>query len=149
LSDERREEFLERSVVNYSLVRKSEKFMGAGDRILIDARQLIYLFTRPVFYYHAIDQAQIVARNVEADPKVFLNQLRRQRVTMLLIRWPVGSSKEPSDLANAAQVLADRGCAREIESMSTISFASRSMKDVDTIVPATLYRLTEDGCQLL
>ena len=147
LSGEGREAFLQRTVSQYDFIKPTEQFMGADDRVLIDQRQLVYLFSKRIFYFHYAGQSQVVARNVANEPARFLAELRALNITHLLVPLPVGTNAEPSDLATAADALVAVGCAVPIQSMVAQTFGSRTLASGSaTPVKGTLYKLTADGC---
>ncbi len=148
-SGESREAFLLRSVPYYEYVAPTEAEMGPDDRVLIDQRQLAYLFDRPVFYYHDVTQAMVVARNARQNSGRVMSQLRKERITLLLVSSPVGTNPLPSDLALAAHELEAAGCARSVANLSGRPFGSRTLHVGESVhAPAALYRITEAGCRL-
>ena len=148
-SGEGREAFLRRSISFYDFVPGTESVMNPGDRVLIEFRQLNYLFTKPVFYFHNVLQAQVVARTAKAEPAAFLKQLRSQHITLLLVAWPQGTNSNPSDLAIAADTLLLAGCLVPERSLSAAPIGSRTLKgNFYAPIPATLYRVKEDSCRL-
>lgn len=151
-TNESREDFLRRSVSYYDFVPSVEREMTDKDRVLIEFRQLNYLFNKPIFYYHDVLQSEISARDGLTDPAKFLYQLKAKHVTLLLVAWPIGSRSEPSrpsDLATAAHRLASFGCLRMVRELTATPIGSRTLTTL-SVPPGTagLYRLIDDGCRL-
>lgn len=148
LSRESREAFLTRNVPNYGLVASVEAATTAQDRILVDQRQLIYLFDRDVFYYHMLDQAQISLGVAGDDPEKAFRQLRTQGITHVLAR--TDGTLDLTSVAGAMDILVERGCAIRSRELIGAAFSSRTLSgDHAMRVPAILFRLKDEGCRLV
>lgn len=147
VTGESRAAFLARNVPFYDVIAPVEAALTSGDRVLVDQRQLLYLFDVPVFHYHQLDQAQVRFEGAEKDPAGLLRQLRGQRITHLLIVQPAPDGR--GDLARASAVLAARGCAARVREFTGTAFASRTLAHGEgQSLPVALYALKEAGCPL-
>lgn len=149
MQGETRAAFLERSVTNFGFISPAESKMKPEDRILINERQLVYLFDRPVFYYHDFDQNQIVARNAASEPARFLRELNAQKITMLLVSVSTETLAAAGDLGSGVEALVAQGCAENLGAVTARSFGSRTLDAVSAgLASAAIYRLTPLHCRL-
>lgn len=145
---ESRAAFLARNVPLYDVVAPVEATMRTDDRVLVDQRQLIYLFDKPVFYYHWLDQAEIRFGEAMRDPRSLLDALRAHRITRLLVMRPLPAAGNPGDLQRAAARLESLGCAVRIRDVTGTSFDSRTLRGpAGAAVPGAVYALKEEGCR--
>jgi len=148
-SGETRDEFLDRSVAYFGFIAPTEAAMSENDRVLTDRRQLIYIFNHSVFYYHVFNQNQVVPEKAQNDLKGFLDQMRRERITLLIIDDPIEGVSPSPHLARAVAWLEAAGCARNVKKISGIPLSSRTLGITSgQSASATLYRLTDKDCRL-
>jgi len=143
LAGENRASFLTRNVQNYGFIAPAQAATTSRDRILVDQRQLIYLFDRDVFYYHILDQVQVRLDLVRHDPTTVLRQLRAQKISHILVR-----TDDPLN-AGAMDTLVAEGCAARVQDLIGQTFRSRTLADDQgQKALAALFRLKDEGCRL-
>jgi hypothetical protein len=124
MAGESREAFLERNVPGYGLVPWLNANLGAGDRVALAQRQLLYLIEGPTFLAHPTLQALVDLTPGAADPARFHSQLAGLGITHIAVRR---RAAEASALERLTRALADRGCAHTVHRIEARSFASRTL----------------------
>ncbi len=146
ISGEDREAFHERTVTGYGPVSWINASLGAGDRLALTERQLVYLIEVPTFVAHPVQQALVDLATPARDAGRFFRQLRSQGVTHLLVRH---SNDDRSAFTMLARTIEGAGCANRLATLETRTFASRTLPElISTTGRADVLALTANGCPL-
>ncbi|MEK9754505.1 MAG: glycosyltransferase family 39 protein [Rhodospirillaceae bacterium] len=146
-----REAFLRRNLSEYGAVAQASKLLGPGDRLLVSTRQLVYQFDVPVFYANQYQQdiVGIHARIVEPDR--LWHQMRRQKITHMLVPYTEDSEIPKSPERKYARVFHDllsQRCLAVVTEIAANYMTSRTLPGLGMQKNRlTLVRLTPQTCR--
>ena len=151
VSDEKREQFLTRTVAAYEPVPWINANLSSKDKILIINRQLTYHIDIPVLMANGLGYAIVALRMTTQDPPRFLSQLRDQGVTHLLspLRPARLEADLGGDLGKFAQSLVSAGCAKIVSKFDIAVRPSRTLSTKPEITyPMGVIAIIDPSCPL-
>jgi len=152
LSRESRMEYLERNVGLAFAVTWANANLPDTAKIMINARQWLYLLDRPTLFVTKVQAAEVEVRPDNADVSIFWRQMRRHEITHAIL--PNAdlslrtSDQDPLYLLMAGVVAT--GCGRIVETLTgPDAVISRTMGNRgDRMVHVPVVELVPTGCPL-
>jgi hypothetical protein len=147
-SGESREAFLERNVARYAPVPWINAHLGAGDRILVTERQLVYHLEVPSYTASQRYQYLVDLLPGSSSPERFLGELERLGITHLLVVPSLAgfASGErhflTDELLTYTSALVASGCARIVHSEVMTAPHSRTLQWQTSEVSSDVVQLT-------
>ncbi|MEO5374898.1 MAG: hypothetical protein H7840_11555 [Alphaproteobacteria bacterium] len=136
VSGETREAFHARAVTHSAVVPWINANLTPADRLLLLERQLVYLIEVPTFFALNATQVEVGTGEDDRDTALFLEQLRRRRITHILSVMDEGSR---GGLPYLTHALIRAGCAKvrrvfEIETMQSRTLPGLSARKIRLMV---------------
>jgi hypothetical protein len=158
LTDESREDFLRRNVSRFAPVPWINANLTANDRILLVYTPLVYLLEVPHYSAHVMTQILVDHTPRARDPKRFLEQLKAQGITHLLLTTRVSpetgtiidTGDEDFRFWTFAETLRRAGCLTIVKTFETRSIGSRTLAAFQPVSGAEtggVLRLETEGCR--
>ncbi len=145
--DRDRQAFLERNVLNYSVVPWINANLGPKDRLFLGERQILYYLDVPYFYGSPSVQASVELRPDRVRPQTLYKQLKSVGITHVLYRFgtePRGGLEQSPWLA-----LREMGCLAPRKKIQLRSFKSRTLPGLnDATVDIEIFKLNDRECLL-
>lgn len=118
-----RDAYLAENIAFWPVARWINANLGAGDKIMLTMRELIYLIDAPTYYAHSMYQGLVMTAQVDPDPVTVFSQLRAQGITHLVAerRNPDFNFSQPRSIGTSAMgaALIAAGCAQTIAVIET------------------------------
>ena len=133
LRSEASTDFLERNVPHANAAKWINDNLADNAKIGFMERQLAYLIKIPAFMIHPHYQVFIDARLNNGNQRRFINQIRQQGLTHLLIEgsWRKPEKENVGDKPFFRMIgkLAEGGCLEIIQKFDTVRFSSRTLNN--------------------
>ena len=145
-SQETRESYLTRSVVNFAPIPWINDNLTKENKLLLHERQVFYYLEIPFEFASNVAQGGIDLDPKQSNPRRLYSQLKAQGITHLLIER---LSKTPgAPYRPPHQLLARAGCFTVLQSFNSKRFASRTLptKSFSSLSIYDVVRLKEPSC---
>ena len=132
-SGESRNAFLRRTVMNSEPAIWINAHLSQRDKVLLTERQLVYLMKIPVYYAHRQMDALVEIRPDSTNPSKFIDQLRKQNVSHILVTdypgaLPAGAAR--SGFEGLTSALEQANCAQLVRDFDLTVRSSRTLPDL-------------------
>ena len=132
-SGESRNAFLRRTVMNSEPAIWINAHLSQRDKVLLTERQLVYLMKIPVYYAHRQMDALVEIRPDSTNPSKFIDQLRKQNVSHILVTdypgaLPAGAAR--SGFEGLTSALEQANCAQLVRDCDLTVRSSRTLPDL-------------------
>lgn len=152
-SDETRQEFFQRNVPGANSAYRVNQILPPNGKVGFMNRQLAYLLPSSRFMMHPHLQVVVDSRADVTDERLFVAQVRSQRLTHLLLPgdWEKGSRHIADQLPFFVMIdrLVRQGCLKPLQTFQTIHISSRTLRQFgskDAKGKDTFFELEPDLC---
>ena len=146
-TSEPRDQFLTRNLTRYPAVQWINENLKPTDKVYTKWRQLNYHFKIPIYYAHTHKEALVDIGPTANNPRKFLHQLIKQRVTHLFVSDVPGLSSTTG--LKQWIPLAQNGCLSLLKSIKSTRVRSRSLQINRPETLTNVYQITTEKCRLL
>lgn len=140
ITNQPREDFLERNVPNYKSVQEINRILGGTPdvKLLHYQRYLTYYLGVSNFFFHGYAQAIIPSYERSPDPKYFWNSLKAENITHILV------TEDQTNADKRYKELLGRELVSEISRWHIRGLSSRTLSQPGGDNTAILYKINRD-----